>query len=113
MAGWAIGYGGGSLLVPVMFAGINEKTFYVFGSAMFAYISLVYCFLPKTSGRSLESIDFLFASKSAFVWKEEEEHRRRLEELHLRLAAGERMGEKEKGVAVFRENRQDSAETSV
>jgi MFS family permease len=25
VAGWAIGYGGGSLLVPVMFSGINEK----------------------------------------------------------------------------------------
>lgn len=25
VAGWAIGYGGGSLLVPVMFAGIDEK----------------------------------------------------------------------------------------
>jgi MFS family permease len=25
VAGWAVGYGGGSLLVPVMFAGIDEK----------------------------------------------------------------------------------------
>jgi len=25
VAGWAVGYGGGSLLVPVMFSGINEK----------------------------------------------------------------------------------------
>jgi hypothetical protein len=38
VAGWAVGYGGGSLLVPVMFAGIGEKTFYVFGAAMFCYV---------------------------------------------------------------------------
>ena len=80
VAGWAIGYGGGSLLVPVMFAGINEKTFYVFGAAMLCYIPLVYCFLPETAGRSLESIDFLFASSSAFTWKEEEEYQKRMAE---------------------------------
>ena len=80
VAGWAIGYGGGSLLVPVMFAGINEKTFYVFGAAMFCYIPLVYCFLPETAGRTLEVVDFLFASDSWFTWKEEEEFRRRVAE---------------------------------
>jgi MFS family permease len=80
VAGWAIGYGGGSLLVPVMFAGIQEKTFYVFGAAMLCYIPLVYCFLPETAGRSLESIDFLFASSSAFTWKEEEEYQKRMAE---------------------------------
>lgn len=81
VAGWAIGYGGGSLLVPVMFAGINEKTYYVFGAAMLAYIPLVYCFLPETAGRTLESIDMLFCSKSAFVWEEEREFQKRMEVL--------------------------------
>jgi len=85
VAGWAIGYGGGSLLVPVMFSGISEKTFYVFGAAMLAYIPLTYVFVPETAGRSLEQIDFLFASKSPFTWKEEEEFEKRMEVLQQHL----------------------------
>lgn len=87
VAGWAIGYGGGSLLVPVMFDGIGEKTFYVFGAAMLVYIPLAYIFVPETAGRSLEQIDFLFASKSPFTWDEEKEFRKRMQELELRLEA--------------------------
>ncbi|EXM26066.1 hypothetical protein V3481_014130 [Fusarium oxysporum f. sp. vasinfectum] len=88
VAGWAVGYGGGSLLVPVMFSGINEKTFYVFGAAMFAYIPLVYCFLPETAGRTLEEVDYLFASKSPFTWDEEKEFAKRTALLHERLNKG-------------------------
>lgn len=44
----------------------------------------MYCFLPETSGRSLEAIDFLFASDSPFVWNEEAEFKKRMAELEQR-----------------------------
>lgn len=78
VAGWAVGYGGGALLVPIMFASINEKTYYVFGVLLLTYIPIVYTFFPETSGRTLEAIDFLFASKSPFTWDEEKEFRLRV-----------------------------------
>lgn len=87
VAGWAVGFGGGSLLVPIMFAGIGEKTFYVFGAAMFAYIPVIYCFFPETAGRTLEAMDFLFASKSPFTWHEEAEFEKRIAELESRVRA--------------------------
>lgn len=45
---------------------------------MFAYVPLVYCFLPETAGRTLEQMDYLFASKSAFTWNEEKEFEKRM-----------------------------------
>jgi MFS family permease len=90
VAGWAIGFGGGSLLVPIMFAGIGEKTFYVFGAAMFAYIPIIYCFFPETAGRTLEAMDFLFASESLFTWHEEAEFAKRMAELESRVQGNEK-----------------------
>lgn len=68
-----------------MFDSINEKTFYVFGALMLSYIPLVYCFVPETAGRSLETIDFLFASNSWFVWNGEKEYRKRVDEFENRV----------------------------
>lgn len=68
-----------------MFDSINEKTFYVFGALMLSYIPLVYCFVPETAGRSLETIDFLFASKSWLVWNGEKEYRKRVDEFENRV----------------------------
>ena len=85
VAGWAVGFGGGSLLVPIMFAGINEKTYYVFAILLLIYIPTVYTFFPETSGRTLEEIDFLFASKSLFTWNEEKEFRKRKAEFETKI----------------------------
>lgn len=89
VAGWAIGYGGGGLLIPIMLANIGEKTFYVFGAAMISYIPLTYIFVPETAGRTLEQIDFLFASKSPFTWDQEKEFSKRMQELKSRIEASE------------------------
>lgn len=78
VAGWAVGFGGSCLLVPVIFDSIGEKSFYVFGAAMLCYIAVIYCFFSETAGRTLEQIDFLFASKSIFTWNEEKEFAKRM-----------------------------------
>lgn len=64
VVGWSIGNGWLTLLCPVMFSNIREKTLYIFGACNFASIFLVYLFVPETANRTLEDIDFLFASKS-------------------------------------------------
>lgn len=52
---------------------------------MFAYIPIIYCFFPETAGRTLEQIDFLFASKSPFVWDEEREFAKRMAEFNAEI----------------------------
>ena len=52
---------------------------------MFSYIPLVYCFLPETAGRTLEAIDFLFATDSWFTWDEEAEYRKRIAEFESQV----------------------------
>ena len=71
VAAWVVGYGGGSLLAPIVFADMLEKTYYEIGAAVVCYRPLVYCFLPESCGRTSEAMDFLLASKSPFAWKEE------------------------------------------
>ncbi|EWG45862.1 hypothetical protein FVEG_15871 [Fusarium verticillioides 7600] len=65
-----------------------DRTFYVFGAAMFTYIPLVYCYLPETAGRTLEEVDYLFASKSPFTWDEEKELAKCTALLHESLNEG-------------------------
>ena len=65
---------------------------------MFFYIPTVYCFLPETAGRTLEAMDFLFASNSWFTWEEERVYREKMEELETRLQS-RKVEEKEVAVA--------------
>lgn len=52
---------------------------------MLIYIPIIYCFFPETAGRTLEQIDFLFASKSPFVWDEEKEFAKRMDHFNAEI----------------------------
>ncbi|KAI0354200.1 general substrate transporter [Trametes cingulata] len=78
--GWSIGNGWLTLLNPVMFNRIGENTLHVFGAINFLSIPMVWAFYPETANRTLEEMDYLFMSKSPFVWDEEENFRRMKEQ---------------------------------
>jgi hypothetical protein len=77
--GWSIGNGWLTLLCPVMFNAIGEKTLYIFGASNFIGLAMVWAFYPETSQRTLEEMDMLFASDSWFVWDAEKEFARQVE----------------------------------
>lgn len=68
VVGWSIGNGWLTLLCPVMFSAIGEKTLYIFGACGFITIPMVWALYPETNQRTLEEIDLLFSSDSPWVW---------------------------------------------
>lgn len=77
-----------TLLNPVMFSRIGENTLHIFGVVNFLSIPLVWAFYPETANRTLEEMDYLFMSKSPFVWDEEENFRRMKAEAERNRAEG-------------------------
>lgn len=71
VVGWSIGNGWLTLLCPVMFDSIGEKTFYIFGACNILSIPMVWALYPETNQRSLEEIDLLFAADTPWVWDAE------------------------------------------
>jgi hypothetical protein len=71
VVGWSIGNGWLTLLTPVMFNAINEKTLYVFGACNILSIPFVWAFYPETNQRTLEEMDLLFSADSIFAWEAE------------------------------------------
>lgn len=69
--GWSIGNGWLTLLCPVMFDAIGEKTLYIFGVCNFVAIPVVWAFYPESNQRTLEEMDLLFASPTPWVWDAE------------------------------------------
>ena len=63
-----------------MFSRIGENTLHVFGAINFLSIPMVWALYPETANRTLEEMDYLFMSKSPFVWDEEENFRRMKEQ---------------------------------
>lgn len=71
MVGWSIGNGWLTLLCPVMFNSINEKTFYIFAAVNVASIPMIWALYPETNQRTLEEVNVLFSAASPWVWDAE------------------------------------------
>lgn len=84
VVGWSIGNGWLTLLCPIMFQQLGEKTLYIFAACNAITIPMVWAFYPETNQRTLEEIDLLFASDSIWNWEAEKNFAR----LHGEMTAG-------------------------
>ncbi|TKX22683.1 sugar transporter-like protein 19 [Elsinoe australis] len=71
VVGWSIGNGWCVLLLPTIFARLNEKTLYIFGGVNVLSIIVVWALYPETNQRTLEEIDLVFACDSIWNWDAE------------------------------------------
>ncbi|KAL3477822.1 general substrate transporter [Aspergillus californicus] len=71
VVGWSIGNGWLTLLCPVMFESIGEKTLYVFAASNVITIPMVWALYPESNQRTLEDMDLLFAADTPWVWDAE------------------------------------------
>lgn len=81
VVGWSIGNGWLTLLLPVCFEHIGEKTYYLFGIANVLSIPIVWALYVETNQRTLEGgegrctltaeIDLLFAAPVPWAWAAE------------------------------------------
>ncbi|KAL0260731.1 hypothetical protein SLS55_004421 [Diplodia seriata] len=84
VVGWSIGNGWLTLLCPVMFGAIGEKTLYIFGACNFLAIPMVWALYPESNQRTLEEMDLLFTAETPWVWDAE----KRFKELKMQMAEG-------------------------
>ncbi len=75
VVGWSVGNGWLTLLCPVMFKALNEKTYYIFAAANVLTIPMVWALYPESSQRTLEEMDLLFAADSPWNWEAEKNFR--------------------------------------
>lgn len=71
VVGWSIGNGWLTLLCPVMFNSIGEKTLYIFAISNVITIPMVWALYPESNQRTLEDMDLLFAAETPWVWDAE------------------------------------------
>ncbi|GIC84515.1 putative MFS monosaccharide transporter [Aspergillus udagawae] len=71
VVGWSIGNGWLTLLCPVMFSSIGEKTLYIFAISNVITIPMVWALYPESNQRTLEDMDLLFAAETPWVWDAE------------------------------------------
>lgn len=91
VVGWSIGNGWLTLLCPVMFSSIGEKTLYIFGIANVITLPMVWALYPESNQRTLEEMDLLFAAKTPWVWDAEKRFAA-LREEHPELAQAAHKG---------------------
>lgn len=72
ITGWAIGVGMTTLVNPIMFATMENRTYFLFFGLNLLWIPTIFLFYPETAGRSLESIEALFSTSSPWSWKMEQ-----------------------------------------
>lgn len=60
-----------TLLCPVMFSAIGEKTLYIFAASNMITIPMVWALYPESNQRTLEDMDLLFAAKTPWAWDAE------------------------------------------
>lgn len=60
-----------TLLCPVMFNSIGEKTLYIFGISNIISIPIVWALYPESNQRTLEDMDLLFAADTPWNWDAE------------------------------------------
>ncbi|EHL01506.1 putative Sugar transporter STL1 [Glarea lozoyensis 74030] len=71
VVGWSIGNGWLTLLCPVMFNAIGEKTLYIFGISNAITLPMVWALYPESNQRTLEEMDLLFAAPTPWNWDAE------------------------------------------
>ncbi|KAI4175285.1 MAG: hypothetical protein LQ343_001821 [Gyalolechia ehrenbergii] len=77
---WSIGNGWLTLLFPVMFSALNEKTLYIFSACNVLTIPMVYCLYPEPNQRTLEEMHLLFAADAIWVWDAERNYKLLIEQ---------------------------------
>ena len=92
VVGWSVGNGWLTLLCPVMFKALNEKTYYIFAAANVITLPMVWALYPESSQRTLEEMDLLFAADSPWNW-EAERNFRLLKEQNPELIQAAQRGE--------------------
>ena len=76
VVGWSIGNGWTVLLLPTIFAKLNEKTLYIFGGVNVLSLVVVWALYPESNQRTLEEMDLVFASDSIWNWEAEKNFKR-------------------------------------
>lgn len=87
-----------TLLCPVMFSAINEKTLYIFGISNLITIPMVWALYPESNQRTLEEMDLLFAAKTPWVWDAERTFER-LKEERPEVVQAAQLGERRRSSA--------------
>ncbi|KAK2802546.1 hypothetical protein FQN50_007352 [Emmonsiellopsis sp. PD_5] len=92
VVGWSVGNGWLTLLCPVMFEAIGEKTLYIFAISNVITIPMVWALYPESNQRTLEDMDLLFAADTPWTWDAERTFAQLKAENPDLVQAGERSG---------------------